>query len=625
MKKHFISALLALAGITATVQAQVVASYDDLILGFQATGGTGQNVNLEVDLGSITQFYNQPVGTKITLSRLAAADIASIYGNNWASRTDLVWGIVGTTGRTAGGPNGQPGDTLWATRAEATVGTQSTPWTTASALSQSNAAAVIEPLFLSEPGSLNGQTATSGSAYASAVNATLPASYSSEDNTYAGTSFSFFNPTINTPVTVTAGSYSVADLYELRPSSTSANATYLGSFGLKSDGTLTFASSPAPFVAGAGNETFTTQPASVTVVSGTTVVFTAAATGTPAPTYQWLFNGVAISGATNARLVIPNAVGANSGSYTVLASNSSGSPVSSTPATLTIGGTASNPGRLVNLSILSKITGSLSMGFVNGGSGTTGAENLLIRAVGPGVGPNSVFAQQNILPDPTLTVVQQSTHATVASNSGWGTPASNVAIIQAADTATGAFPLTDPTTLDSALVTSLSASTGGYSVVVSGKAGDSGTALTEVYDDTTAYTPASTRLVNLSCLTSVAANGSLSVGFVVVGSTAKTVLIRAWGPTLAAEPFSQAGTMPDPQLTISILGSSTVLAANSGWAGDTGIAAAAAAVGAYPFISSTSKDSATLLTVQPNNPYTVTVSSASGTAGAVLVEVYEVP
>src|SRR6185503_20995473 len=44
--------------------------------------------------------------------------------------------------------------------------------------------------------------------------------------------------------------------------------------------------------------TITTQPASKTAVAGTDVSFTVAANGSPAPAFQWKFNGTAIAGAT---------------------------------------------------------------------------------------------------------------------------------------------------------------------------------------------------------------------------------------------------------------------------------------------------------------------------------------
>jgi hypothetical protein len=196
----------------------------------------------------------------------------------------------------------------------------------------------------------------------------------------------------------------------------------------------------------------------------------------------------------------------------------------------------------------------------------------------------------------------------------------------AADNSTGAFPLTNTASLDSAVVANLPGVGGGYSATVVGKSGDNGYALTEVYDNTATYTASSPRLVNLSCLTNIASGqgASLAVGFVLGGTTSKTVLIRVSGPTLAVAPFNIPGTMPDPTLTVTAGGKT--LATNAGWGGDATIASTAAGLGAFAFAGPTTKDSAVLITLPPvNGGYSVSVSSASGTGGAVLVEVYEVP
>ena len=141
---------------------------------------------------------------------------------------------------------------------------------------------------------------------------------------------------------------------------------------------------------------------------------------------------------------------------------------------------------------------------------------------------------------------------------------------------------------------------------------------------TAGYTPASTRLVNLSCLTQIGTGGTLDVGFVIGGATSKTVLVRVGGPALNAL-YNIPGVMPDPQLQVSPLSnSSTVLAFNAGWAGNLQIASAAASVGAYTFPSPSSLDSAALVTLPPG-AYTVQVSSKTGLGGTVLVEIYEVP
>jgi len=368
---------------------------------------------------------------------------------------------------------------------------------------------------------------------------------------------------------------------------------------------------------------FTTQPVGQTMAAGSTVAFNAAASGYPAPTYQWTLNATAITGATSPRYVIANATAANAGSYACQATNSSGFATSSA-VNLTFPAVApTSPGHLANLSLRTNIQGTLSMGFVLGGSGTSGSSNLLIRATGPAL---TAFGVSGVMPDPTLTVVQQTTHATVAANAGWGTPAGNATVVMNADNATGAFALTDPTSLDSALVTDFPEVISGYSVLVSGKSGDNGTALAEIYDDSGGYTATGPRLINLSCLTSIATGSTLDVGFVLSGTTSKTVLVRVWGPTLIPAPFGITGTMADPQLVISPLSNSgQVLAANAGWGGDAQVSAIAAEVGAYPFVSATSADSAAVMTAAPNIPYTVQVNSISGGGGNVLVEIYEVP
>jgi cyclophilin family peptidyl-prolyl cis-trans isomerase len=371
---------------------------------------------------------------------------------------------------------------------------------------------------------------------------------------------------------------------------------------------------------------FTTQPVAQTIAAGSTVAFNAAASGYPAPAYQWTYNDAPIAGATTARYVIADATSANAGSYACQATNSSGGATSNDVVLAFPSLAPAAPGHLVNLSLRNNIQGSLSLGFILGGAGTSGSANLLIRAVGPALAV-APFYLPGVMIDPTLTVVQQvGAHITVAANAGWGSPAGNAATVMNADNATGAFPLTDTSSLDSAVVATLPEITNGYSVLVSGKNGDSGSAIAEVYDDSGGYTATGPRLINLSCLTSIAAGGTLDVGFVLGGSTSKTVLVRVWGPTLAAAPFGLAGTMADPQLLITPQNNSgLMLAANAGWNGDAQLSAIAAQVGAYPFLGATSTDSAVVITAAPNIPYTVQVNSITGGAGNVLVEIYEVP
>jgi len=356
------------------------------------------------------------------------------------------------------------------------------------------------------------------------------------------------------------------------------------------------------------------NPTSQSATLGSTIVFSVSATSNASLTYQWNLNGVAIAGATSSSCIVKADSTSKAGNYTCVVTNSGGS-VTTSPAVLSLV-TTSKPGRLVNLSVLTMDgpgAQMLTLGFVNGGAGTTGSQTLLVRASGPTL---TGFSVANVLADPTLALYQGS--SVLVSNDNWGSTALNITAVTAADTATGAFPFSSTSSLDSAVVQSLAS--GSYTVQVVGNGSGVGKTLAEVYDDTASYTSTSPRLVNLSCRQLVPTGGMLTAGFVISGDTSKTVLIRASGPTLTT--YGVTGVMPDPQ--INVYSGSTVIASNAGWAGDASIATIASTIGAFPYASSTSKDSAVLITLAPGS-YTAQASSSSGTSGTTIVEVYEVP
>jgi hypothetical protein len=76
----------------------------------------------------------------------------------------------------------------------------------------------------------------------------------------------------------------------------------------------------------------TTNPLPAIVKLGTNVIFTAAASGLPAPNYQWQFNGTNISLATNSSFTLANVATTNVGSYSILATNVAGSATSASAA-----------------------------------------------------------------------------------------------------------------------------------------------------------------------------------------------------------------------------------------------------------------------------------------------------
>jgi|CZKI01.1.fsa_nt_gi hypothetical protein len=364
----------------------------------------------------------------------------------------------------------------------------------------------------------------------------------------------------------------------------------------------------SPAVSGA--PVFTVQPISATVPGGTVALVAVASNS---PTYQWMLNGTTpVFGATSPILLLGNAV-AGVGSYTCVATNSAGAATSNA-AMVAIDNTP-DIGRLINISCRSTVgTGAnvLIAGFVLGGAGTSGSESLLIRASGPALAP---FGVAGTLPDPQLQLYSGSTMT--GSNDGW---AGNAQIASTA-ASVGAFAWSSPSSHDSALLETLPG--GAYTAQIAGQSGDTGVALAEVYDATPAgtYTPTTPRIVNIAARVQVGTGANILIaGFAIGGSTSRTVLIRASGPALV--PFGVPGTLPDPQLQL--YSGSTVIESNNGWGGNAQISATASTVGAFAWGSSTSNDSAIVVTLPPG-AYTAQVSGASGDTGVALVEVYEVP
>jgi hypothetical protein len=284
---------------------------------------------------------------------------------------------------------------------------------------------------------------------------------------------------------------------------------------------------------------------------------------------------------------------------------------------------AANPGRLINLSVLSPTgPGSqlLTVGFVLGGSSPTGTQKLLLRGGGPSLASFNVSAP---LTDPTLTLFRGQT--ATASNDDWGFTTSNETSVIAALATSGAFPFASASSKDAALVQTLSREVGSYTMQIASKGAATGTVLAEVYDLTSsaAFSQTKPRLINVSCLQQVPANDVLTAGFVIGGTTPLQVLIRVSGPSLAGAPFNVPGTLADPRLTV-FNAQRVAIASNAGWEGSTAITAANAATGAFAFTGPNSKDSAVVLTLNPGL-YTVQASSVTAKAGVVLIEVYGMP
>ncbi len=359
----------------------------------------------------------------------------------------------------------------------------------------------------------------------------------------------------------------------------------------------------------------TASPASRAVEAGHEVAFSVVAEGLGPFGYQWYRDGVAIPGATGATLLLPSAQRFHAGAYTVRVSNALGT-VTSPAASLAVAPPSGGAARLVNLSTRAvSLSGDnvLIPGFVVTGSGP---RPLLIRVVGPTLGR---FGVEGVLENPRLQLKLRGPQGfvDVAANDDWGSNA-NAAEIAALTPTLGAFDLV-PGGADAALLAALAP--GGYTVVADGVGGTTGIALVEIYD-----VPAGTGdggLVNLSSRAYVGPGAQAPIqGFVVAGAGARTLLIRAIGPTLAR--FDVAGFLPDPRLTVFRGG--VALFGNDDWgagadANDT--AMKGDQVGAFT-LPEGGKDAALVVSLTAGE-YTVVVSDTAGVPGVALMEVYLVP
>jgi hypothetical protein len=166
---------------------------------------------------------------------------------------------------------------------------------------------------------------------------------------------------------------------------------------------------------------------------------------------------------------------------------------------------------------------------------------------------------------------------------------------------------------------------GNYTVQVSGVNGATGVALVELYDVDSLTPYSSQKVMNLSTRAVVGTGQNrLLAGFMVNGTTAKKVLVRAVGPALAG--YGVAGSLADPVLRIINNKDQSVVRENDNWETGNDVALlndASSKAGAFP-LAAGSKDAAILITLPPGS-YSADVTGSGGTTGVALVEVYEVP
>ena len=266
--------------------------------------------------------------------------------------------------------------------------------------------------------------------------------------------------------------------------------------------------------------------------------------------------------------------------------------------------TGPRPGRLANLSVRTAAGSgddTLIVGFAVAG---VARQTILVRGIGPGLTP---FGVAGAMTDPSLRLYAGS--ALIATNDNWS---ADSAADQLASTAAGvgAFPLAS-SSRDAALLPSLAA--GEYSAHVGGARG---VALVELYASG-AIGPV--RLANASARARAGSDDeTLIAGFNLEGPSARPVLIRVVGPTLAQ--FGVTSALADPRLTLFHGG--TAIATNDDWEKNSGATAATfAAIGAFA-LPAASRDAALFLNLSPG-AYTIHANGANGTTGIALIELYD--
>jgi hypothetical protein len=559
----------------------------------------GQNASAGVAPTITTQPASQTIsaGQSVTFSVIASGSPTPTY--QWSKNGAAISGATGTSLTLsnvsfldAGGYTATISNSVGATTSStATLTVLSAPAITAQPVSQTvNADAQVS--------------------FSVAASGTAPLSYVWKKN---GTSI-----TGTTQSTFTIASAQPAD---------AASYTVLvsNSVGSVTSAAATLSVTSAPTIA--------TPLASQSVNAGDAVTFTVAANGTAPLSYAWFKSGLPIVGATQASLVIPSAQSSDADTYSVTISNAAGSTASSASLTVATPPTISAQplsqavlaGNSISLLVAAAgsptptyqwtkngadVTGataaSLSIAAAQTSDAGTYAVRLANRAgtITSSSAVVSVSTAPQISLAPTSQTVRAGDTVTLAVSAS-GTPAPayqwqhDGVIIPGATGATLALTAAEPS------------DAGAYAVVVTNSTGSATTPAATV---TVNYS----ELVNLSTRGLVPAGGALTPGFVLRGSTSKSLVIRATGPALTT--FGVSSTLTDPQLTLFDEQSRTVVT-NDTWSVTPGMSTAFASVGAFA-LTSGSTDAAATANVAPGS-YTVRVNGAtSDMSGVALAEIY---
>lgn len=263
-------ALLALTGAAFATSANAAITFTagDLVLGVRASGGTGASSTYLVNLGLATD-YRDAAGNVLNIVNINT-DMTAVFGAGWETRNDLFWGLAGVRSKSSIGStvvNGDPQRTVYASRPQDTLNTQSIAWGDDIVFSNTDMSSgsgwIYDILNVLTTGSANA-TGNTGSHEAAIIPTSVNLSW--DEQTSGSPDFGIFNPGVeddfggltdaasDTSGNVLGGT--ALDLYRILAVTTGANPTgtlrvgsYEGTFYLTTGGIVNFSSDP--IVAGA--------------------------------------------------------------------------------------------------------------------------------------------------------------------------------------------------------------------------------------------------------------------------------------------------------------------------------------------------------------------------------------
>ena len=228
-------------------------------------------------------------------------------------------------------------------------------------------------------------------------------------------------------------------------------------------------------------------------------------------------------------------------------------------------------------------------------------KQVIVRGIGPSLASSGLT---DVIDDPTLQLFGAG--GQIAFNDDWKD-------LQQADIEATTIPPTDDR--ESAIVATLDPAA--YTAVISGKNGETGVGLLEVYD---LNAPDDSRLANISTRGSVQTQDNVMIGGFILGGTnmqPARVVVRAIGPSLSQ--FGIPNPLANPTLEL-VDSDGQSVGFNDNWQDDASQAAQLQALNIAPTMANESA----IVTILPPGPYTAIVAGQSGTTGVGLIEVYDV-